>query len=129
LQAGCKHKGFFKDALKGLVGFGGAAAGAISNTVSAAMVKAAAFLSDEQKMVNAKKLTLNVADMALTTAQAACAVVSLAGFFPGMQAPAAAVSAACKAASVPMAVAANIGAKAKESAGGEEGAAEPKKEL
>ena len=92
LLAGCKHKGFLKDAFKGLVGIAGAAAG----MVDAAMVEAHAFLGDEERVANAKKMALGAKDMAIAAAQAACAVVALAAMIPQVAAPAAAICAACK---------------------------------
>ena len=102
--AGCKHKGWVNDALKGLVSIvtvaGGAAAEAVSVAVSATMVEAHAFLTDEERMENAKKTVLDAKDMVVMATQAACTMVQLAKLVPSVTLPAAIVCKACEAAAL-----------------------------
>ena len=64
--------------------------------VNAAMIEAHAFLTDEERVANAKKVVLSAKDMASSAAQAACAVARLALNVPSMAPPAAAVCSACE---------------------------------
>ena len=101
--AGCKHKGWAKDALKGLVGMvqvahvaAGAAAESISEAVSAGWVQTHAFLTDEERVKNAKKVALNAKDMLVTAAQAACAMVRLSKMVKSVPSPPDEICKACE---------------------------------
>ena len=102
-----KDRGWATDALKGCLAILAVAAkhtaaavetvgAGVAAGVSAAMIETHAFLTDEERLANAKKVVLSAKDMASSAAQAACAVARLALNVPSMAPPAAAVCSACE---------------------------------